>query len=337
MRMAAPFSLLLLGSLVGLVGCATSSPEERGAGEETVATQPAPEPQGLLPGGEWIAFASERGGTDGIFAVRADGTGLKRLTQKPFHSGLTGPTWSPQGKGLAFGNNTGHLYVMDLRDGSLNEPVGKQSGAFSTLDWSPEGGRFAYSAGGWSTQDIHVLQLANKRSRCLGVHGSNDSDPAWSPDGKRIAFTAYLPSGSWAEKTPLPEPCSGKRYEGASGPVKPTLFTMRPDGSDVVRIGEGMQPAWSPDGQRLAYADLLKEGSYEIFVADADGSNKQRLTTHGDPDKAPSWSPDGERIAFQSRRTGNYDLFVIGADGTGLRQLTHSPEDEEDPAWRPMP
>lgn len=82
---------------------------------------------------------------------------------------------------------------------------------------------------------------------------------------------------------------------------------------------------------------LFVVGQYdtEIYVSEADGSNRQRLTYNLDADTEPVWSPDGQRIAFVSERSGNQDIFVMAADGTQVVQLTNNPYHDYSPAWSP--
>jgi len=77
-----------------------------------------------------------------------------------------------------------------------------------------------------------------------------------------------------------------------------------------------------------------RDGNWEIYTMDADGSDVRRLTNHIARDALPSWSPDGERIAFQSNRDGNWDIYVMNADGTDLTRLTEDGNNEF-PSWSP--
>ncbi|MEX2323601.1 MAG: DPP IV N-terminal domain-containing protein [Acidimicrobiia bacterium] len=130
--------------------------------------------------------------------------------------------------------------------------------------------------------------------------GSEDYDPAWSPDGRQIAFTSHRDGN-------------------------PEIYRMKADGSNVVRIttdqGDDWEPAWSPDGQRIAFV-----GEDGIYVVDADGSGRTRIT---DPaavplptgitsirDSHPAWSPDGSRIAFlrsyqSPSHMSHYDVLMM--------------------------
>jgi Tol biopolymer transport system component/outer membrane protein OmpA-like peptidoglycan-associated protein len=103
-----------------------------------------------------------------------------------------------------------------------------------------------------------------------------------------------------------------------------------------VTVGSGMDidPAWSPDGSRIAFQSD-RDGDPDVYVMNADGSDVRQLTNSPGFDGAPSWSPDGTRIAFASERTGNSDVFVMGADGSGQTPITQTPGFDSRPAWSP--
>jgi len=87
----------------------------------------------------------------------------------------------------------------------------------------------------------------------------------------------------------------------------------------------------SPDGRQIAFYSG-RDGDYEIYVMNTNGSNQRRLTFSPGRDASPVWSPDGQWIAFESERNGNYDLFAIRPDGSDLRQLTSGSEND----WLPV-
>jgi Tol biopolymer transport system component len=95
-----------------------------------------------------------------------------------------------------------------------------------------------------------------------------------------------------------------------------------------------LRPAWSPDGRRLAFMSN-RDGDFEIYVVDADGSNVRRLTDDPGNDFNPAWSPDGKEIAWNSDRGGDFKVYVMKADGTGVRRLTDAPGVDSVPSWSP--
>jgi Tol biopolymer transport system component len=141
------------------------------------------------------------------------------------------------------------------------------------------------------------------------------SSPAWSPDGRTLAYTVR-----------------------ASDTDRSHIWVMDRRGSaHAITEGPGgsSDPAWSPDRSRIAFV-RSRDGNYEIYVMNADGSNSIRLTDDPEFDLAPAWSPDGERIAFQSNRDGNNDIYTMDVAGGDIIDLTDAPGSGEfDPAWSP--
>jgi Tol biopolymer transport system component len=92
------------------------------------------------------------------------------------------------------------------------------------------------------------------------------------------------------------------------------------------------EPAWSPDGRRIAFASR-RSGSFQIFVMRADGSGTRRLTSTTADDQNPTWSSDGSEIAFDRGSPG--DIYVMKTDGTQAHRIGDDFADEGDPAWSP--
>ena len=87
-------------------------------------------------------------------------------------------------------------------------------------------------------------------------------------------------------------------------------------------IADDYSPAWSPDGSKIAFQSI-RDGNWEIYSMDADGSNQINLSNDAGYDGFPSWSPDGSRIIFESYRNDNGEIFVMNADGTEQINLTN--------------
>jgi len=98
--------------------------------------------------------------------------------------------------------------------------------------------------------------------------------------------------------------------------------------------GNDLAPSWSPDGSRIAFQSD-RDGNYEIYVMNADGSSQTRLSHHPAGDYLPSWSSDGSRIAFNSDRDGNLEIYVMNSDGTDQKRVTDNPASDTWLEWSP--
>ena len=129
------------------------------------------------------------------------------------------------------------------------------------------------------------------------------------------------------------------------------IYVIDADGGNQQRLtndpDNDLNPSWSPDGKRIAFASS-RDGNFlgnipadEIYVMDADGNNQKNLTNNLGNDISPSWSPDGKRIAFSSfrkDRAGNlnhFDIYVMDADGGNQQRLTDNPHGDQYPSWSP--
>ena len=142
-----------------------------------------------------------------------------------------------------------------------------------------------------------------------------DWQPAFSPDGARIAFVSDRDGGN-------------------------ELFLMGADGSDPVRLSRdstalsNASPAWSPDGARIAYVSFIAD-NWEVAQINADGTGHTNLTRSPEPNSLPVWSPGG-RIAFTQGAVGQRDILALGADVPGTANLTaDNPFDNFNPAFAP--
>jgi len=221
----------------------------------------------------------------------------------------------------------------------------------SQASWSPDGRRVAFRrlsnvGGAHERVDLYVVNengtgLRNlTRARCTGSCPASE-EPAWSPDGKRIAFSRTIGGVSSAGKS---RQVVGIFVVHADGSHVRQLTQRRPTGT------EDHAPAWSPDGSRIAFmrenTTTKPAGASVIYVMNANGTHAFVVRTiphQWRAGGAPTWSPDGKKILYTNAcwfgdcgqpRTGA-QLYTVNATGGGLRALTHLAGNVERGCWSP--
>jgi Tol biopolymer transport system component len=228
--------------------------------------------------GEKIAFSGLRNGNWDIYTINADGSGLKRITK-----GLSGdftPSWSPDGKWIAF--------VKQRREGGANTVC---------------------------NSCIYKKKVDGTGLRRLTNTKRFASDPAWSPNGKKIAFSQFA-----------------RRTGGQIFKMDASDGTNKRDLTNTSRLDES-GPNWSPDGTKIAYTTASPDtGNENVRTMNADGTNQKNRTGQAGG-WSPAWSPDGREIVF----IRNSHLFVMKADGTEGQRVTMTQTFDEEPDWQPLP
>jgi TolB protein len=160
--------------------------------------------------------------------------------------------------------------------------------------------------------ELYMMDYDGANQTRITFNKMIDYMPAWSHDGKKIAYTSYRKGNADLYILSL--------YEGSI--------------SAVSTQGTNFSAAFSPDGKKLAFCSTM-DGNAEIYVANADGTNIKRLTFNKAIDTAPTWSPTSREIAFTSDRGGSPQIYIMDAEGSNVRRVSFGGEYNDAPAWSP--
>jgi Tol biopolymer transport system component len=273
-----------------------------------------------------FAYVVDGRGPNHVSFARADGS-----HHSLFVKGRD-PAWAPDGERLTFrtgnpqhpGGNPTRINVIGV-DGSRRHFVrlrrnGEASGEAGPAAWSPDGRWIAFD----TLAGIYVMRPNGKRMHRVSAFPGHhlacyDLEPSWRPNGNQLVFAVLCDGGDLG------------------------LWSVRLDGSHRAELlGTGgrfvdtYQPAWSPDGRRIAFVGVRGRPRhryrYDIYTVRPDGSRLTRLTHGRTYPYEPAWSPSGRRIAFTEDGKG---VFVMDVDGSGVTHLPLASENACCLAWRP--
>lgn len=190
----------------------------------------------------------------------------------------------------------GAIYVMEP-GGTPTRIVAPKAGVVNMQPaLSPDASRVAFSSNVEGKFSIYVVGVDGEGLRRITDGPGEDSEPAWSPDGTRIALVrGFDPTGSGVVVLACELP-----GEILVVSVDEGFNVQLPTEVNLTQGLGGTDPAWSPDGTRIAFASNREEPyNYDIYtMSSGDGSDVQRLTWDGSQEADPAWSPDGSWIAY---------------------------------------
>ena len=303
------------------------------------------------------AAENDESETEGISAGQCGGMSDDPSTRLlPGEGAVQEADWSPDCRLIAFVNRAG-LWTMDRDGGKARRILLLYGGRYiSAPAWSPDGTKIAFEVAsregsqGYASQrsHIYVADADGSNPVQLTTGRVEDRHPAWSPDGRRIAFER----NTWLDRTVSP-PAGEQRF----------VVIMDADGSDLTEVGPKdswtSAPAWSPDGTKFA----LRSGGGQISTMNVDGSNlrrwwwiesRQRADIQGvgvqnivgDDFSKLSWSPDSTQIAFAWKlfsgsglntgfgpSSGTTDIAVLNIETGAITEITSMEGTELNPDW----
>ncbi|MDJ0818866.1 MAG: Tol-Pal system beta propeller repeat protein TolB [Desulfobacterales bacterium] len=216
--------------------------------------------------------------------------------------------------------------------------------------------KIAFVSTGTGNKEIYSCEFDGHNPLQITRNRSISLFPAWSANGRYLAYTSYkdgkpdLFIKNLAEMQEVAVAQNGVNITPAWAPDKfelaatlsfsgdQEIYLLTGTGKIIKRLtrmrGSDLSPTWSPDGKKMAFVSN-RSGNPQIYIKDLVSGKSKRLTFRGNYNTQPSWSPQGDKIAYSSLIDGRHNIFVIDVDGLEPLQLTYQSGDNEAPSWSP--
>jgi Tol biopolymer transport system component/DNA-binding winged helix-turn-helix (wHTH) protein len=273
--------------------------------------------------GAWVAFQSESfhdmvqpyASSATLWVVPVNGGAPPRqITQGGAPTGgHLFPTWSPDGRRIAFLNASLHtiqLWSVSVSGAELQQLSPDGSGDKADVTYAPDGKSIFFTQG----MMLFKLRVSPETGARIGrpakvadLGATLFRHPAFSPDGSKLAYSAWtVKSNVWSVAL------SPETHEATNSPVALT---------DELNSRNGLTTDFSPDGRRIVFTSMRRGSGYQLWLMDADGNGEAQLTTDTDAAYSPSWSASGNSIAFQCIRNGRTTLSTIDVESRKETEL----------------
>lgn len=264
--------------------------------------------------GSKIAFVTRKGRTKNIASSRMNGSEFRMLTQNG--SLNLNPVWSRDGTSIYLTSYYGgrpNLCRLDLHSGELRY-VYRGQGVDMPGEESPDGKTLLFASSEDGNTNIFSMDLASRKAIRLTSNSAIDVSPSWSPDGRWMVFVSDMRGNPNLFVS-----------DAATPGAPPRRITF-----EGKNIGD---PAWSPNGDRIAYSAMDENGVFQIYTVDAEGKSTTRLTAGAKDTSQPTWSPDGRFLAVTSNRDGMDAVYVLRL-GTGrMWRVSPAGVEASQPTW----
>ncbi|MHB8642254.1 MAG: hypothetical protein ACYDA3_05150 [Gaiellaceae bacterium] len=219
-------------------------------------------------------------------------------------------------------SNSGDIWVVRPDGSGLKNLTESSTAEESDPAASPNGKQIAYISNASGGSFVYVMNSDGSGGHKISSSGSAESAPAWSVDGKKIAFS----------RCTAVDPDTGDCTAAQ-------IAVMNADGSNVrfltassPNIVDG-RPAWAPNGKTIAFQRTNASGSIALFSVSSGGGAAKKIFADGSSiDLSPSYSPDGKKIAFSSDATGKEAIYTVNFNGHSAKKLVTELPDPEDPS-----